>query len=63
MDFPFDVQDLSVIVATDKTTLEVDLVQDQDEMSAITVAPFVEQTVGREGGGCLLPCLLSTLID
>jgi len=44
MDFPFDVQDLSVIVATDKTTLEVDLVQDQDEMSAITVAPFVEQT-------------------
>ena len=61
MDFPFDVQDLSVIVATDKTTLEVDLVQDQDEMSAITVAPFVEQTVGRKGGG-LLPCLLSTLI-
>jgi len=44
MDFPFDVQDLSVIIATDKTTLEVDLVQDQDEMSAITVAPFVEQT-------------------
>lgn len=43
MDFPFDVQDLSIIVSSERTSLELDLEADPDEQCGISTPPFEEQ--------------------
>ncbi|GAA51884.1 gamma-aminobutyric acid receptor subunit gamma-3, partial [Clonorchis sinensis] len=42
-DFPLDVQDLTITVTTERPDTEVDIIPDQNEMSAINIQTFVDQ--------------------
>jgi len=42
-DFPFDVQELSIIVSSERTSLELDLEADPDEQCGISTPPFEQQ--------------------
>ncbi|KAF7260988.1 hypothetical protein EG68_01796, partial [Paragonimus skrjabini miyazakii] len=42
-DFPLDVQDLTITVTSERPESEVDIIPDQNEMSAINVQTFVDQ--------------------
>ncbi|KAL4216777.1 hypothetical protein ACF0H5_024500 [Mactra antiquata] len=43
-DFPFDVQDLSIVVSSELTDDVVEIIEDDDEVSAVNVLCFVDDT-------------------